>query len=99
MLEYNSLSISACIRLSQPFRGWPRINRTTVRDVPNPLSPAPAPFRLRGCEAHVVLISILRSNAESMEKTPRSIPAGGTESKSSGGNVGGDDTGRGFKYG
>lgn len=97
MLKHNSLFISVCIRLSQPFRGWPRINRTTVRDVPNPSSPAPAPFRLRGCEAHVVLISILRSNAESVEKTPRSIPAGGIESKSSGGKVGGDNSGRGFK--
>lgn len=75
------------------------MKRTTIRDVPNPSSPAPAPFRLRGCEAHVVLINILRSNAESIEKTPRNIPAGGTESKSSGGNVGGESFARGFKYG
>lgn len=72
------------------------MKRTSVRDVPRPSSPSPAPFRLRGCVAQVVLISILRSSAESIEKTPTNTPAGGNVSKLSGGKLGGISSGRGL---
>lgn len=42
-----SLSISKLILLSHTDRGWPRMNRTMVREVPLPPSPSPAPSLLR----------------------------------------------------
>ena len=61
------------------------MKRTTVRDVPAPPSPGPAPFLLRGWLAYVERISILRSTPESMLKTPTNIPAGDRVSRLSGG--------------
>lgn len=61
------------------------MKRTVVREVPSPPSPGPAPCRLRGWLAHVVRTSIRRSKAESIEKTPTKIPAGGSASRFSGG--------------
>lgn len=72
------------------------MKRTTVRDVPRPSSPVPAPLRLRGWVAHVVLMSILRSSDVSVEKTPRKTPAGGRKSRSSGGKLEGISFGRGL---
>ena len=64
------------------------MNRTIVRDVATPPSPAPAPSLLRACFAHVDLMSILRSTDVSIEKTPTKTPVGARSSKSGGGNSG-----------
>jgi hypothetical protein len=64
------------------------MKRTIVLEVPSPPSASLAPFRLRGWLAHVDRTSILRSNAESTENTPTNTPAGGKESRFTGGNGG-----------
>lgn len=63
------------------------MNRTTVREVPTPPSPLPAPSLLRTCLAQVERTNILRSTDVSIENTPTNTPAGANESRS-GGNVG-----------
>lgn len=60
-------------------------NRTTVRDVPTPPSPPPAPFLLCGWLAYVERIIIRLSKPVSMLNTPRNTPAGESESRLSGG--------------
>ena len=64
------------------------MKRMIVREVPKPSSPCPAPSLLRGWLAHVVRISMRRSKAESIEKTPTKIPAGERVSRCSWGKGG-----------
>lgn len=70
-----------------------------VLEVPRPSSPSPAPSRLRGWLAHVVLTSMRRSNPESMENTPTNIPAGESVSKFGGGNAGNGIPEEALRYG
>lgn len=79
------LSISSCTRRSHSLRGCPMMKRTTVREVPTPPSPSPAPFRLRTWLAYVERISMRLSTPVSMLKTPRNSPMGASSSKSAGG--------------
>lgn len=76
---------SSWIRRSQSPRGWASTNRTMVREVPTPPSPSPAPFLLLTWLAHVERTHWRRSIAESIEKTPRKMPVGGSWSRSGGG--------------
>lgn len=76
---------SSWMRRSQSPRGWASTNRTIVREVPTPASPSPAPFLLLAWLAHVERTHWRRSIAESTEKTPRKMPAGGSWSRLGGG--------------
>ena len=84
----HALSASSFTLRSQSFCGFPKMNRTIVRDVATPSSPSPAPSLLLTCLAQVDLMSIRRSTDESIENTPTNTPAGANESKLGGGNSG-----------
>ncbi len=64
------------------------MNRTIVREVAAPSSPALAPSLLLTCFAHVDLTNIRRSTDVSIENTPTNTPAGANVSNSGGGNDG-----------
>jgi hypothetical protein len=64
------------------------MKRTIDLDVPAPSSALLAPSRLLGWLAQVLLTSIRRSKAESIENTPMNRPAGGRVSRFAGGNDG-----------